>query len=59
MIDNKEMNTKNTDGKEDADKQKKKFVCKVCGYVYEDFEMPSDFICPLCSSSPADFEEVK
>ena len=30
----------------------KKFVCPVCGYVYEGDEMPADFHCP-CVRSPA------
>ncbi len=25
-----------------------KYVCDVCGYVYEDGELPEDFVCPLC-----------
>ncbi len=25
-----------------------KFVCKVCGYVYEGEALPADFKCPLC-----------
>ena len=26
----------------------KKYVCPVCGYVYEGEEMPADFVCPQC-----------
>lgn len=37
---------------------KKKFVCKICGYVYEGESLPEDFICPLCKHGAADFEEV-
>ncbi len=37
----------------------KKFVCKICGYVYEGEELPKDFICPLCKRGADDFEEVK
>jgi len=37
----------------------KKFVCKICGYVYEGEELPKDFICPLCKRGAEDFEEVK
>ncbi|MBR2337669.1 MAG: rubredoxin [Clostridia bacterium] len=25
-----------------------KYVCDVCGYVYEGEELPEDFVCPLC-----------
>ena len=36
----------------------KKFVCSVCGYVYEGGELPADFICPLCKHPASDFEKV-
>ena len=35
----------------------KKFVCTVCGYVYEGEELPADYECPLCSVGPDQFEE--
>lgn len=35
---------------------KKRWVCKVCGYVYEGDELPADFICPLCKHPASDFE---
>ena len=38
---------------------KKGWVCKICGYVYEGEELPSDFICPLCKHGAADFEKIK
>ena len=25
-----------------------RYVCKVCGYVYEGDELPEDYTCPLC-----------
>ena len=28
----------------------KKYVCTVCGYVYEGDELPEDYECPLCLS---------
>ena len=34
---------------------KKRWVCEVCGYVYEGDELPDDFICPLCKHGKADF----
>ena len=36
----------------------KKFVCTVCGYVYEGDELPEDFECPLCGDGADMFEEV-
>jgi len=35
---------------------KKKFACRICGYVYEGEKVPSDFICPLCKHGSEDFE---
>ena len=35
----------------------KKFVCKVCGYVYEGEEAPNE--CPVCHAKGEMFEEVK
>lgn len=37
---------------------KKGFVCKICGYVYEGEVLPPDFICPLCKHGAADFEPL-
>ncbi len=38
--------------------EKKGYVCKVCGYVYEGETLPDDFICPLCKHGAADFEKL-
>ena len=37
---------------------KKGFVCKVCGWVYEGEELPEDLVCPLCKHGAADFEPI-
>ncbi len=37
----------------------KKFVCKVCGYVYEGESLPEDFRCPVCKAPASKFEEIK
>lgn len=37
----------------------KKYVCKICGYVYEGEKLPEDFICPLCKHGSDVFEELK
>ena len=34
----------------------KKFVCPVCGYVYEGEEMPADFKCPVCKVDGSKFK---
>ena len=36
----------------------KKYVCPVCGYVYEGDEMPEDFKCPQCKVPGSKFKEM-
>lgn len=38
--------------------EKKGFVCKICGYIYEGDELPADYICPLCKHGAEDFERL-
>ncbi len=40
-------------------KQKKGYVCKICGYVYEGEELPADFVCPWCKHGAEAFEEIR
>ena len=37
----------------------KKFVCKVCGYIYEGDSLPEDFKCPVCKAPAKAFTEVE
>jgi flavin reductase (DIM6/NTAB) family NADH-FMN oxidoreductase RutF/flavodoxin len=37
---------------------KKGYVCKICGYVYEGDPLPADFVCPLCKHGAEDFEPM-
>ncbi|MBO4581438.1 MAG: flavin reductase [Bacteroidales bacterium] len=37
---------------------KTRWVCKVCGYVYEGDELPDDFVCPWCKHGKDDFEKI-
>lgn len=37
---------------------KKRWVCKVCGYIYEGDTLPADYICPICKHPASDFEEL-
>ena len=41
----------------DENGEKHRFVCKVCGYVYEGDTLPDDFICPLCGAGAEYFRE--
>ena len=40
-------------------REKKGFVCKICGYVYEGETFPPDFVSPLCKHGAADFEPMQ
>ncbi len=42
-----------------ADPAKKRWVCTVCGYIYEGDELPADYICPLCKHPASDFEPLE
>ena len=42
-----------------VDEPKKKFVCRICGYIHEAERLPDNFTCPLCGRPASDFEEVK
>ena len=39
-------------------KKIKGWKCKICGYVYEGENLPSDYICPLCGHPASDFEPI-
>ena len=32
--------------------------CKICGYIYENENIPADFICPICKHGVIDFERI-
>ncbi len=42
-----------------TEEKPKGWVCKICGYVHEEEELPADFICPWCKHSAEDFERIK
>lgn len=37
---------------------KKGWVCKICGYFYDDELLPEDYICPVCKHNSSYFEKV-
>ena len=39
-------------------KPKRKFICEVCGYIYEGDEIPDDFTCPICGVGKDQFKEM-
>lgn len=38
--------------------EKTRWVCKICGFVYEGDVLPDDYICPLCKHPASDFEKI-
>lgn len=38
--------------------EKTRWVCMICGYVYEGEELPEDYICPLCKHPASDFRKM-
>ncbi len=45
--------------KKEESEQKKGYVCKICGYVFEGDPLPADFVCPWCKHGAEDFEPLK
>ena len=39
--------------------KKVKYVCQVCGYVYEGDELPKDFVCPVCKQGADKMKRVE
>ena len=44
--------------KPQPESDKKGFVCKICGWVYEGSPLPDDIVCPLCKHGKDDFEPL-
>lgn len=40
-----------------CDTTKKRWVCDICGYVYEGDELPDDFTCPICKAGREHFKQ--
>lgn len=39
-------------------REKKGWICTICGYIYEGEELPADFICPICKHPASDFKKL-
>ncbi len=48
----------NVKPKPEMKKDEKGWRCSVCGYVYEQEDLPEDFVCPLCKHGACDFEKI-
>ena len=42
---------------EEGENAAMRWVCKICGYVYEEEELPADYKCPICGAGPDQFEQ--
>lgn len=40
-----------------SEKPQKRYVCRICGYVYEGDALPEDYKCPLCGAAASYFDE--
>ncbi len=40
-----------------SEREQRRYVCTVCGYVYEGEALPPDFVCPVCKHGANVFEE--
>ena len=38
--------------------EKNGWRCKICGYIYEGANLPSDFVCPICKHGAVYFEKI-
>ena len=41
-----------------ANTSKKGWLCKICGFIYEEEFLPADYICPICKHGAVDFEKI-
>lgn len=44
--------------KPQVEAQSGRYVCNICGYIYEGDELPADYICPLCKHGAKDFTKM-
>ncbi|MCI8507877.1 MAG: flavin reductase [Lachnospiraceae bacterium] len=44
--------------KTEKQEEKKGYICKICGYIYEGDTLPPDFVCPICKHGADDFEPL-
>ena len=41
-----------------GEKKVKRWICKICGFIYEGESLPDDYICPICKHGAEDFEPL-
>ena len=42
-----------------TEQKAKGYVCTVCGFIYDEADIPDDYECPLCHHPRSVFEEIK
>lgn len=51
---------KQSENKQNVNKEAStnKYVCSICGYVYEGEDLPQDYVCPICKQGADKFNKV-
>ena len=49
----------NVKPKKETPKSAKGYVCTVCGFIYDEADIPDDYECPICHHPRSVFEEIK
>ena len=50
---------KNVKPKPETKEKAKGYVCTVCGFIYDEADIPDDYECPICHHPRSVFEEIK
>lgn len=45
--------------KKQEEQNMSQWKCKICGYIYEGDELPSDYVCPVCKQPASVFEKLE
>ena len=54
-----ELVAKHEEAPAQEEKKPTKWVCDICGYVYEGDELPADYECPWCGHGKEDFSKLE
>lgn len=49
---------KNVKPKPKTEEKKVGYVCTVCGFIYDEDDIPDDYVCPLCNHGREVFEKI-
>lgn len=49
---------KNVKPKPKTEEKKVGYVCTICGFIYDEDDIPDDYVCPLCNHGREVFEKI-